>query len=88
MLTTTLAATAAGTLRLLAVQVDWTTFCTGSVPPSAVKAHQHLMAALEDMLTWEQRHQIAEELLKDIRQSRSDIAGLSKKYGTRCMPGA
>ena len=74
----------AGTLRPLSVQqADCLTFFTGEIDPSAVKAHKDLVAALEDMHTWEVRHRIAEDLLKEMLQSRSEAAELSKKYDTR-----
>ena len=48
-----------------------------------MKAHEDLVAALNDMHTWEERHRKAKELLKEMLQSRSEAAGLSKKYDTR-----
>ena len=44
------------------------------------------MAALEDMHTWEECHRKAKELLKEMLQSRSEAACLSKKYGIRWVP--
>ena len=48
-----------------------------------MKAHKDLVAALEDMHTWKERHRKAKELLKEMLQSRSEAAELSKKYDTR-----
>ena len=67
-------------------EVDCFTFFTGEIDPSAVKAHKDLVAALEDMHAWEVRQHIAEELLKEMLQSRSEAAELSKKYDTRWVP--
>ena len=44
------------------------------------------MAALEDMHAWEERHNSAKELLKEMLQSRSEAVQLSKKYDTRWVP--
>ena len=53
-----------------------------------MKAHEDLVLALEDMHTWEKRHCKAKELLKEMLQSRSQVAGLSKKYDIRWVPGS
>ena len=58
-------------------------FSAGTDAPSAVKAHEDLVPALEDMHTWEERHRKAKELLKEMLQSSSEAAELSKKYDTR-----
>ncbi len=82
-----MAATAADTLTPLAV--EWAkslAISTGKFNPSAVKAHEDLVAALEDMHTWEERHRNAEELLKDMLQSHSEAAELSKKYDIWWVP--
>ena len=61
---------------------------TGSVRPSAVKAHKDLVAALEHMHTWKERQRKGEELLKEMLQSRSEVARLSKKYDIWWVPDA
>ena len=84
-----MACTATGTLRLLAVQsTDCNTSCTGHIAPSGVKAHGALVAALNDMHTWEEHHYHGKEMLKDMLQSRSEAAELSKKYDTRWASGS
>ena len=46
------------------------------------------MRALEDMHTWERRRCKAKELLKEMLQSRSEAAELSKEYDTRWVPSS
>ena len=84
-----MAGSVAGTLTPIAFQsADCQTFCTGSFHPDACQAHEDLVAALEDMHTWEERHLEAKELLKEMLQSRSEAAELSKKYDIRSVPGS
>ena len=84
-----LAATATDTLTPLAVQqADCLTFSAGKFKPSTVKAHEDLVAALEDMHSWEHRHRKAKKLLKDMLQSRSEAAELSKQHDIWRVPGS
>ena len=46
-----------------------------------------LLVALQDMHLVELRHRITEGLLKEMVQSRSEAAELSKKYDTRWVQG-
>ena len=74
-------------LRPLPVQqADCNTLSAGSLPPSAVKAHEDLVLALEHMHTCEELHHKTKELLKEMQQSRSEIVSLSKKYDTWWVP--
>ena len=49
---------------------------------------KYLVAALEDMHTWEELRCTAEVLLKEMLQSRSEAARLRKKYDTRWVQWA
>ena len=73
------------TPKPLAIQKsDCNTICAGIHP--AEKVHALLMTGLQDVHTWKECHHKAEELLKEMLQSRSEAAELSKKYDARWVP--
>ena len=55
-----------------------------------MKAHEDLVAALNDMHTWEEQRRNAEFLLEQMLLSRSEAEELkpSEKYDTRWVQGA
>ena len=52
-----------------------------------MKAHEDLVAALEDLHTWDVRRHNTEELLKPMLQCCAEAARISKKYDTRWVQG-
>ena len=62
------------------------TSCTGLHRPSSVKAHKDLVLALEGLHTWEEHQRRIKELLKEMLQSRSEVAWLSRKYDIWWVP--
>ena len=55
----------------------------GMQPPTVDQAHEQLVGALQDMLSWESRAKTAKELLKDMMTSRREAAELATKYDIR-----
>lgn len=55
-------------------------------PPTADQAHDQLVHALQDMLSWETRAKTAKELLNDMLKSRREAAELATHYDIRYSP--
>ncbi len=55
----------------------------GMQPPTVHQAHDQLLTALQDMLSWEARAKTAKELLNDMLKSRREAAELATQYDIR-----
>ena len=55
----------------------------GMQPPTVDQAHEQLMTALQDVLSWETRAKTAKDLLNDMLKSRREAAELASKCDAR-----
>lgn len=57
----------------------------GMQPPTVDQAHEQLLGALQDMMSWEARAKTAKDLLNDMLKSRREAAELATQYDIRLV---